>query len=203
MPNFIGKPTVKQPQSDRAGQHMAVMPRTLFWAIASMGFAAPPPAFADAGSGENIAIALSSSIVSSPVGQGDAAQVVPGAVLDYSISVTGPTLNGSPATSFMITDVVPEHLSLFVGDLDRSGAGPAVFVDNDSGLEFSFEGLTSSKDSVEFSNDGGKTFDYIPVADADGFDQNVTHIKLRPRGALLPVSGKYERFSLRYRMKVK
>ncbi|MEP4945890.1 MAG: hypothetical protein ABJT35_16085 [Parasphingorhabdus sp.] len=194
---------MKQLQKDRSGHHRPALSRALVCGIASMFFAAPLFAASEEGSGENIAIGLSSNIVSSPLGQGNAAQVVPGAVVDYSVSVTGPTLSGSAATSFMITDVIPEHLILFVGDLARSGAGPAAFVDNDSDLEFSFEGLTSTDDSVEFSSDGGMTFDYIPVADADGFDQNVTHIKLRPRGVLLPVSGKYERFSLRYRMKVK
>jgi hypothetical protein len=49
----------------------------------------------------------------------------------------------------------------------------------------------------------GTMSDYIPVADADGFDANVSHIKPRPHGALLPAIGNYERFSLRYRMKVK
>lgn len=165
--------------------------------------AIPLPAFAEADPGENIAIALSSNIVGSPAGNSGALATVPGAVVDFSVSVTGPTHGGIAAASFAVTDKVPEHLSLFVGDLDHSGTGPAVFKDNDSGLEFSFDGLSSAKDSIEFSNDGGKTFDYIPVADTDGFDANVTHIKLRPSGALLPTVSKYERFSLRYRMKVK
>jgi hypothetical protein len=175
----------------------------LSWAIASVITAVPFPAFAESGPGENIALAMSSSIVASPTGTGDMARAVPGAIVDYSVVVTGPSASGSPATSFSFSDKVPEHLALFVGDLEQVGAGPAVFFENDSGLEFSFEGLASREDSVEFSSDGGRTFDYVPLADPDGYDQNVTHIKLRPRGTLLPMSGKAERFSLRYRMKVK
>ncbi|WP_339691707.1 hypothetical protein [uncultured Parasphingorhabdus sp.] len=178
-------------------------PHILPLAIALAYFAAPAPSLAEAGSGENVAIALSSSIVTSPVGMGDAARAVPGALVDYSVSVTGPLDNASPATSFAIIDMIPDQLSLFVGDLSQAGTGPAAFIDNDSGLEFGFDGLASLTDSIEFSSDGGATFDYTPVADADGFDQNVTHIKLRPRGALMPVNEKYERFSIRYRMKVK
>ncbi len=171
--------------------------------IALTSFAAPAPSLAESGTGENIAIALSSRLVASPVGNGDVARAVPGALVDYSVVVTGPLDNASPATSFAITDMIPDHLSLFVGDLSQAGTGPAAFIDNDSGMEFGFDGLASLTDSVEFSSDGGKTFNYIPVADADGCDQNVTHIKLRPRGALMPVDEKYERFSIRYRMKVK
>ncbi|WP_417621983.1 hypothetical protein [Parasphingorhabdus sp.] len=173
------------------------------WICAATFFAVSLPTSAEAGQSENIAIALSNSIAGSPAGRGDAAHAVPGAIVDFSVSVTGPTAGGSPATSFALVDMVPKHLSLFVGDLGRDGTGPALFKDNDSGLEFSFGGLTDSEDSVEFSSNDGKTFDYVPVADHDGFDHNVTHIKLHPYGALLPASGKHERFSLRYRMKVK
>ncbi len=175
----------------------------LSWIAAFTLLAGPAPALADTGGSGNIAIALSSHIVESPVGYGGSLRVVPGSVVDFSLSVTGPTEGGSVATSFAIVDAVPEHLALFVGDLTRNGAGPAMFNDHDSGLEFSFGGLADPADSIEFSRDGGKTFDYVPVADMDGFDHNVTHIKLRPGGALLPTDGKHARFSLRYRMKVK
>ncbi|WP_123906321.1 hypothetical protein [Sphingorhabdus sp. YGSMI21] len=190
-------------RSDRRATRAAARPDALSCALALALVAIPLPAFAEADPGENVAIALSSNIVGSPAGNGGAFATVPGAVVDFLVSVSGPSTNGSPAASFAVTDKVPEHLTLFVGDLDHSGTGPAMFKDNDSGLQFSFDGLSSADDSVEFSNDGGKTFDYIPVADTDGFDANVTHIKLRPSGALLPTTGKYERFSLRYRMKVK
>lgn len=188
---------------DRRGHRTTPRPGKISWVIASMLVAVPLPAFAEADPSENIAFALSSKIVGSHVGKNNAPGVVAGAIVDFSVTVTGPTEGGSPAASFAISDDVPEHLSLIVGDLDQIGSGPAVFKDNDSGLEFSFDGLSRRKDSIEFSSDGGKTFGYFPDADADGFDENVTHIKLRPRGVLLTTIDEYERFSLRYRMKVK
>ncbi|MEO9601226.1 hypothetical protein [Parasphingorhabdus sp.] len=191
------------PHFGQGCQNMKWLPHVLPWVIALTFFTAPAPVYADAGPSESLAIALSSDIVASSVGIDDSARAVPGAIVDFFVTVTGPGESGSPATSFAVVDMVPKHLSLFVGDLAQTGAGPAVFTDNDSGLKFSFDSLDSAKDSIEFSSDGGKTFDYIPFADADGFDQTVTHIKLRLRGALLPTSGKYERFSIRYRMKVK
>jgi len=203
MQTFNAKLEASAVRNDRRAHRATARPDAMSCAIALALVAIPLPAFAEADPGENIAIALSSDIVEGPAGNGGALTTVPGAVVEFFVSVTGPGKSGSPAASFAVTDKVPEHLSLFVGDLDHSGAGPAAFKDNDSGLEFSFDGLSSAKDSVEFSSDGGETFDYIPVADTDGFDANVTHIKLRPNGALLPTVGKYERFSLRYRMKVK
>ena len=161
------------------------------------------PSAAESDPGGNITIALSSRIVASPAGTGEAAGIVPGAMIDYFVSVSGPVKGKSPPTAFAVIDVIPKHLSLFVGDLAGVDAGPVLFSDNDSGLQFSFEGLASATDSIEFSNNGGKTFDYVPVADNAGYDQNITHVKIRPSGALLPTDGKYERFSLRYRMKVK
>lgn len=188
---------------DRQVQRSIPRPGAMSWVVASLLVAIPLPAFAEADPSENIAIALSSNIVGNPIGKSGATEVVAGRIVDFSVSVTGPTKSGSPAASFAITDKVPEHLSLFVGDLDQSGNGPAAFKDNDSGLELNFDGLSSLEDSIEFSGDGGKTFSYVPVADSDGFDSNITHIKFRPRGALLATGGKSERFSIRYRMKVK
>jgi hypothetical protein len=178
-------------------------PSVMFGLIGALLIAVPLPAFAESGSSDNISIALSSSVVGNPIGQDDVSNTAPGAIVDFSVVVKGPTERGAPATSFGISDKVPEHLSLFVGDLQGSGSGPAAFTDHDSGLQFSFDGLSNANDSVEFSSDGGATFDYIPVPDADGFDANVTHVRFRPRGALLMTTGPKERFSLRYRMKVK
>lgn len=184
----------------RTGQATKLRPGGVSWLAAFILVAVPVPAFAEAGPGENIAIALSSNVVGSQAGQ---SRVVTGTVVAYTVSVTGPTKDRAPATSFAITDKVPENLSLFVGDLDQVGSGPAAFRDNDSGLKFIFAGLSNQDDSVEFSRDDGETFDYIPQADSDGFDANVTHIRLRPKGILQATKGDDERFSLHYRMKVK
>lgn len=187
----------------RHGHRPASRPGVMNCLVATILIAVPIPAFAESGPGENIAIALSSSIAENQAGQARAPAVTAGTVIDFSVAVTGPTKRGSPATSLAISNKVPEHLSLFVGDLEGSGKGPAAFSDKDSGLAFSFSGLSSPNDSIEFSSDGGTSFDYVPVADPDGFDANVTHIRFRPHGALLATTDQNERFSLRYRMKVK
>jgi len=178
---------------DRPGHRAAPRPGLAACLAASILIAVPLPVFAESGPEENIAIALSSNIVGDQTGRGVSPAVTAGTIVDFSVA----------ATSLAISNKVPDNLSLYVGDLERSGNGPAAFSDHDSGLEFSFAGLSSPDDSIEFSGDGGKSFDYVPVADSEGFDANVTHIRFRPQGALQATTGQNERFSLRYRMKVK
>ena len=40
----------------------------------------------------------------------------------------------------------------------------------------------SSTDDVEFSSNGGVTYTYTPMPDADGYDSNVTHFRGLKRG---------------------
>ncbi|WP_373490350.1 hypothetical protein [Parasphingorhabdus sp.] len=190
-------------RDDRQDQQAMPRPGVLSLITAALLAAIPLPAFAEADPSKNIAIALSGNIVGSPHGEGGARADVAESIADFSLSVSGPTDHRSPTAFFAITDQVPEHLSLFVCDLAKTGEGPAAFKDHDSGLAFKFAGLSSLEDSIEFSNDGGKSFSHVPTADSDGFDARITHKKFRPHGALLSTVGKYERFSISYRMKVK
>ena len=171
--------------------------------MCAMLLGTPVPLLAEPDLDENMTISFSSRTADGSNVSDEERERATVAMTDFLVSVSGPVKKNSPHTVFALVDVIPEYLSFFVGDLEQSGSGPVAFNDIDSGLEFSFDGLASATDSIEFSNDGGETFDYVPVADETGFDQNVTHIKLRPRGVLLPTYGKYERFSLRYRMKVR
>lgn len=161
------------------------------------------PAQADEGAAEKISIVMSSSIVRGQQGEGNARKVFSRTVVYYSVAVMEPKDVASPTTSFAVSDAIPDQMSLFVGDLGAAGSGPVEFVENDSGLEFAFDGLAGPDDVLEFSNNNGITFEYVPVADDDGYDENVTHIRIALRGALMPTTGKYIRFSMRYKMRVK
>lgn len=164
---------------------------------------AAQPLLAGDGANDKIAIAMSSRIVASPVKTADGPSVIPGTVLDYSLGVAGPSGSAQAASGFAFGTAVPDRMMLFVGDLEASGAGPVVFNDTGSGLQFNFEALASLTDALEFSNNGGQSFDYSPVPDADGYDGNVTHIRMKPIGNLNPTAERQSRFSFRYRMKVK
>lgn len=78
----------------------------------------------------------------------------------------------------VITDAIPANLDLFVGDL--GGPGPVVFSPLSSGLTYSYGGTADLTDDLSFDDGSGPN--YIPTADADGFDPNVTSIVINPKG---------------------
>ena len=51
-----------------------------------------------------------------------------------------------------------------------------------SGLTYTFTSLGSITDDLEFSNDGGSTWTYTPVASGNGTDPAVTDIRINPKG---------------------
>jgi hypothetical protein len=161
------------------------------------------PLAASDGGTNNVSISLSSRIVDSPETTANSASVIPGTIMDYSLGVAGPSGSAPAATGFAFGTVIPRNMILFVRDLRSAGSGPVEFTDGDSGLEFRFETLGSPGDGLEFSNNGGQSFDYVPIPDADGYDRNVTHLRIKPTGTLGPVAARHNRFSVRYRMKVK
>ena len=69
-------------------------------------------------------------------------------------------------------DTLPANTRLFVGNLGAPGSGPVQFVNGSpsSGLTWTFTALNSTTDDVDFSNDGGTTWTYVPVPDANGYD---------------------------------
>ena len=53
-----------------------------------------------------------------------------------------------------------------------------------SGLTYTYTSLASTTDDVDFSNDGGTTWTYVPVPNGSGVDPAVTHIRIRPKGTM-------------------
>ena len=61
----------------------------------------------------------------------------------------------------------------------------------------------SSTDDVEFSSNGGVTYTYTPVPDADGYDSNVTHFRGLTGGAFAASNGVNKpSFSFQFRERV-
>lgn len=117
-------------------------------------------------------------------------RALPGAVMLYAIRLSNAGPGMADQDSLVVTDTVPAQTALRVSDFDASTAGPVSFIDGapPSGLSYSFVSLGSTSDDVEFSDDGGATFDYTPAAGPDGADPAVTHIRIRPKG-VAPYSG--------------
>jgi uncharacterized repeat protein (TIGR01451 family) len=134
-------------------------------------------------------------------------KAIPGAAVDYTITVTNPATNTLVTVAGMVvTDPLPAGVKLRVTDLGGAGSGPVEFVDGNllglgllgSGLSFGFASLASSTDSIDFSTDGVR-WTYVPVADASGCDPAVRAIRVRLSGNQAAGSG----FRLRFRVAVR
>ena len=106
--------------------------------------------------------------------------------MQYDIVTTNSGAGMADADSLIITDPMPTNVRLRVVDFDVSTSGPVRFSDGSptSGLTYTFTSLTSTTDDVEFSDDGGLTYTYVPVPDVSGLDVSVTHIRILPKGSL-------------------
>jgi hypothetical protein len=80
---------------------------------------------------------------------------------------------------------------MIVQDIGGAGSGPVDFQDGSpsSGLSYSFISLGSTTDDLEFSSDGGLTYNYTPTADASGCDPLVTHVRVSPTGTFAADTG--------------
>lgn len=132
-------------------------------------------------------------------------KAIPGATMGYTLVTTNTGLGAADADSLNVMDPIPVNTALFVGNIGLPGSGPIVFANGatPSGLSYTFTSLASTTDDVEFSNNGGTTYTYVPVPDGAGFDPNVTHLRVRPKGAFAASNGtNHPSFSLQLRVRV-
>jgi parallel beta-helix repeat protein len=154
--------------------------------------------------GPGLSVAKSVQPVSDPVNNAANPKSIPGSVQLYNVRVTnggsGPVDNNGVA----IVDVIPANTRLFVGNIGAPGSGPVLFVNGSpsSGLTWTFTALNSATDNLDFSNDGGATWAYVPVPDANGYDAAVTHLRMRPQGTMPGNGGGNPYFELRFRVSV-
>jgi hypothetical protein len=141
---------------------------------------------------------------SDPINGATNPKSIPGSVQLYNVRVTnqgsGPVDNNAVA----IVDSVPASTRLFVGNLGGAGSGPVTFVNGSpsSALTWTFTALNSTTDDVDFSNDNGATWTYVPVPDANGYDAAVTTLRMRPKGTMPGNGGGNPFFELRFRVTV-
>jgi uncharacterized repeat protein (TIGR01451 family) len=147
-----------------------------------------------------VSVAKTAAVVSDPLNGVLTPKAIPGAQVDYTITVSNTSNRVLDDGTIAVADLVPTKTKLYVKDLGLSGSGPVAFGQGLlSGMSFTFSGLASTTDDVAFSKDGGATYTYVPVPDADGCDALVTHLRVRPRGALSTVGV----FTVRFRVVVR
>lgn len=132
----------------------------------------------------DIVMVKASTTLSDPVNGGANPKAIPGATIAYTIQLTNQGEGATDNNTVEITDAVPPNTALFVGDIDGPDSGPVLFQDGTtpSGLTYTFISLASTLDDISFSNNGGVSYNYVPVPDGDGFDGNVTHLMLNLKG---------------------
>jgi hypothetical protein len=125
-------------------------------------------------------------LLSDPLNGATLPRSIPGALQLYVVRLTNQGPGPVDGNSVAIIDKVPANTRLFVGDLGAPGSGPVSFVNGTpaSGLTWTFTALDNAADDLDFSNDGGVTWTYVPVPDADGYDAAVTDIRMRPKGTM-------------------
>lgn len=153
-----------------------------------------------------LTVVKSSSVVSDPQNGTTNPKAIPGALMNYTVTVTNTNAGTADAATTTVTDAVPANMRLYVGDVGGVGSGPVAFTNGatSSGLSYSYTSLASTTDGISFSNNGGSTYTYTPVPDANGYDSNVTHFRISPTGTFNGASGgNNPSFQLQLRMQVK
>lgn len=113
-------------------------------------------------------------------------KLIPGARATYTVTVANPNPFAASADSIVLLDPTPADLSLYVSHIFGASGGPIRFTDGStaSGLTYTFTSLASTTDDVDFSNDGGATWTYVPTPNVQGADPAVNRIRIRPKGAM-------------------
>lgn len=128
-----------------------------------------------------LSVTKTSSVISDPANGTTNPKAIPGALIEYLITVSNTGSVAPDAGTVIVTDDGPADAKMCL--ISRSG-GPVIFGAGNSGVSYNFSSLTSGTDSVAFSNDNGATFSYTPVADVDGCDTAITNFRIVPSGAM-------------------
>jgi uncharacterized repeat protein (TIGR01451 family) len=154
----------------------------------------------------NIALVKSTVVSSDPINDGANPKAIPGASVLFCITVTNQGFGAADSNSVVTTDPIPANTGLYVEDINGPGSGPVLFADGaaSSGLSYTFVDLASALDDVDFSDDNGVTYSYVPVPDGYGLDTNVTHIRVAPKGMFNGCSdGNNPSFELRFQVRIR
>ncbi len=136
-----------------------------------------------------LSVSKISSIIADPVNGNTNPKAIPGATIEYLITVANTGLIATDPGTVVVWDDGPADAKMCL--IGRSG-GPVIFGDpgSNSNLTYDYGGagsvetdLAVTTDDLEFSDDGGVTFDYTPIDDGEGCDTLITDFRVNPAGA--------------------
>jgi hypothetical protein len=107
---------------------------------------------------------------------------IPGAKRRMTVTVGNPDIAAQDSNAVAVVIATPVNTTVAL-DGDGTSSAFAAFAEGSpaSGLAFAYVSGTSSGDDVEFSTDGGSTWTAAPTV---GTQTSVTHVRLKPRGAM-------------------
>lgn len=140
----------------------------------------------------NLVVTKTSTVISDPVNGTINPKLIPGAVVEYAISVTNAGNQTVTASSIIVADVLP-------ADFTYDASTPVTFANGTtaSGLN-AFNAATMVSFSTQPS--GGAPFTYTPTA---GYDPNVRGVRIAPTGTMAAATATTQpSFTLRFRGRV-
>jgi hypothetical protein len=139
----------------------------------------------------SLVVSRTSQTLSDPVNGLVGPRPIPGAIVVNTSSISNTGTGPVNANTIVITEAIAPNMALRVLDFDGVTAGPVRFDDGSpsSGLTYTFTALGDAGDDVDFSNDSGATYNYMPTPDANGVDAAVTNIRINPKNAFRGDSG--------------
>ena len=137
-----------------------------------------------------LTISKALTVVSDPVNGTTNPKLIPGAIVDYVITITNAGTGPVDLSTVVINDPIPANLSTFV-----QGAAPVTFTDGTpaTGLGYSYVATST------WTRTGG-----FPLApDAAGFDSAITNLRVAPTGTMpaATVAGQ-PNFSIKFRARI-
>ena len=144
----------------------------------------------------DLTVDKSSAPVADQVNTLTPARNLPGATIDYSLTVTNPLLNLVVIKKVVIVDVIPTTVKFRMLPYS-SGSGPVEFTNgNLLTIPLGSSGLTYS--GIEYYD--GASWSYVPQDDGTGYDGNVRSIRVTMSTGTMTTGGS---FRLRYRVMLK
>lgn len=136
----------------------------------------------------DLTVSKVSSIIADPVNGTTNPKAIPGATIEYLITVTNTGLDAVFNDTVSVRDDGPSDAKMCL--IARDG-GPVIFGDpgGATGLNYQYGGpggvatdLGVTTDDLEFSSTNGANFDYTPVDDGTGCDGAITNFRVNPTG---------------------
>jgi hypothetical protein len=151
--------------------------------------------------GPSLTVLKTVQTISDPVNLGVNPKAIPGAVMLYTIQAVNSGAGAVDNNSMEVIDVVPADTMMCI---DAACSNPPVAFTCSAtpvcGLTYNYAA------DVTYSNQpgGGPPYTYTPSPDADGYDANVTGVRIAPTGPFSAASGgNNASFSLLFKVKVK